>query len=180
MPRGHYDRDAARARRESMNASPNIAAKPQGRRIVRDENWGKRTRKIKGEVNYRDLIPENEFPDDAIYQWKTVYALGKMDENKIRLFHENGWSPVPHSRHPYMPKDGDYIRDEDAMLMEQPFALYEEAREAEERAHQSQLRMGQETIKQTQQGQMDRRDLGTNVKTAPMVIEADDTKYQRE
>lgn len=177
MPRGKYDRAAARDRR----ARPVDAPKPVARAsIVRDENWGNRQRKIKGEVNYRELIPESEMPGDAIYQWKTIFVLGKVDENKLRLFAENGWSPVPHSRHPYMPKLGDDIVDNDAILMEQPMELYHEALDHDERARDEQMSFGKQSLNATPAGNLDRRDLGTSVKTAPMAIPADDSQYQRE
>lgn len=172
MPRGQYDRSAARLRRESPVTSMGRA------KVARDENWGKRTRRHKGEINYRELIPEDEKPDDAMYQWKTFMVLGKEDESKMRTLAENGWSPVPHERHPYMPKMGPNIVDGDAILMEQPIELYEEAVEADRQKAKAQMDWGKQSIGETPGGQMDRRNLGTRVNVAPMVIQSDDSKYE--
>ena len=77
-------------------------------------------------------VPPEMIPDGWSYEWKSQTILGK--ENTAHMMHmqENGWTPVPASRHTgyFMPEgyEGPILRD-DQILMERPKELTQEARE---------------------------------------------------
>lgn len=80
----------------------------------------------------RFYVPTNIIPDGWDYEWKAQSTLGQ--ENSAHMMHmsENGWTPVPASRHSgmFMPEgyEGPIIRD-NMILMERPMELSEEARQ---------------------------------------------------
>lgn len=84
-------------------------------------------------------IPRELIPDGWDYQWCAVSVTGNteilLDQNLMMA--ENGWRPVPSSRHPgrFMPvgHKGNIVRG-GQMLMERPMALSIEAREEDIRA----------------------------------------------
>lgn len=80
----------------------------------------------------RFYIPENLIPEGWSYEWKAQTTMGQ--ENTAHMMHmaENGWTPVPASRHPgyFMPEgyEGPVVRDGN-ILMERPVELTNEARQ---------------------------------------------------
>lgn len=76
---------------------------------------------------------DNELiPAGWTYQWITSQVIGKSQ--KISHFMQNGWTPVPASRHPglFMPLDYEgAIEQEGLMLVERPKVLTDDARREE-------------------------------------------------
>lgn len=184
MPRGQYDRSAARSRREGTayddaNIMSGDAApiKASTSRIDRGEEWGNRSRKVKGAIDYYNLA-HGLAPSDAIYQWKSYSIYGQEQKVKQIVYQENGWSAVPATRHPQLPSMDSLIIHEGLILMEQPKHLYQEARREEEKAHKEQLRSGYESIAKTPSGQMDRQVNNLSSKNEAMYVDA--PEYQRE
>lgn len=167
MPKGVYDRSHLRVRPEAPE--PNRT----GVKVERDENWGSRERKVKGEVDYYGMLNMDEIPDDASYEWKSFSVAGKEDEDYSRRLRENGWSVVPHSRHEYMPKQGNAIVSNGLILMERPIELTQEARNEEMRLRNDRLQSSYDMLGKTAPGEMDRKSPNVSVKNQPMVI-ADD------
>ena len=82
-------------------------------------------------------VPREMIPDGWSYEWKAQTIFGQ--ENTAHMMHmaENGFTPVPASRHSgyFMPEgyDGPIIRD-NMILMERPLELTNEARYEDETA----------------------------------------------
>lgn len=79
---------------------------------------------------------ESKRPADVVYEWKLVTVGGMETPEEQILAEQNGWKPVPASRHPEMTgaraqKDGAIIRG-GQILMELPKQWYDEAREMDQ------------------------------------------------
>lgn len=181
MPRGQYDRSAAAVRRSAapvmddpvmMDTAPAPPIRAPKGRIDRGEDWGNRVRKVKGAIDYYNMAHGLQ-PSDAIYQWKTFSIYGQEQKDRQLLYSENGWSAVPADRagHQHLPSVGNHIVHEGLMLMEQPIALYREARLEEERAHQEQLRTARRSVAETPSGQMDRTVATVSARNEVMTID---------
>lgn len=79
-------------------------------------------------------IPQGIVPDGWSYEWKRKSMFGMEDTDHITGLMENGWTPVPASRHAgeFMVRGGtgEIVRD-GLILMERPVELTKEARDEE-------------------------------------------------
>ncbi len=99
---------------------------------ILDRDGNPLTRKRVGGNDPYD-IPEDIIPKGWSYQWNTVTVYNNADivlGQQMQMY-ENGWRPVPASRHPgrFVPvgRTGDIIRD-GMRLEERPLELTEDAR----------------------------------------------------
>jgi hypothetical protein len=101
-------------------------------------------------------VPAHEIPAGWDYQWNPVAVLnkpiGEVLQGDLQMY-QNGWRPVPASRHPgrWTPVgfDGDIVV-KDLRLEERPTSLGDEAR-AEDQAHaRAQLRDRTDALRMTQ------------------------------
>jgi hypothetical protein len=79
----------------------------------------------------RFYVPKEAIPEGWDYEWKAQNIMGQENTAHMMSMSENGWTPVPASRHPglFMPQgyEGPILRD-NMILMERPIELTEEAR----------------------------------------------------
>ena len=102
----------------------------------------------------RYLVDESRVPDGMSYEWKRTAVLGVEDDEHQTNLQNNGWTPVPASRHPELAglkagKDAVIVRG-GLMLMERPKDLTDEAHRSDKRRADEQLttqlkRVGQES-----------------------------------
>lgn len=178
MPRGQYDRTAATARRanDAADAHPPMASdSPKPTRVAaeRGDDWNNRTRKIKGQVDYFDMV-KDEIPSGHSYEWKTYSIYGKVEVQAHLIQRENGWTPVPADRHPIMPRVGDSIIHDGMILMERPKHLTDEARAEDSTAAAEALRMGKQQASRTEVGQLDRMAPRVNLERQLLPIDNND------
>jgi hypothetical protein len=135
--------DARRATRQARNLEREPIRRPlrdemrapNGRLMVRGRDGEMLTRK-RSNTSDPFHIDQREIPDGWSYQWIAKSVLGNSSADVISTtsFFENGWRPVPASRHPgqFMPAGytGNIERD-GQMLVERPLQLTQEAREEE-------------------------------------------------
>lgn len=160
MPRGQYDRTAVAARRagERLAANPPVSAEsvaPTRVAAERGDEWDNRSRKIKGHVDYFDMV-KDEIPSGHSYEWKLYSTYGKIETQYHMVQRENGWTPVPPDRHPVLPRIGEAIIHDGMILMERPKRLTDEARAEDSEAARDAMRMGLAKVSQTSPGQLDR------------------------
>lgn len=82
-------------------------------------------------------IPGHIIPEGWSYEWKRATVFGQVDRAHQIHLGENGWTPVPASRHDGMfmpPGDKGAIERDGLVLMERPVVLTEEAREEDRQA----------------------------------------------
>lgn len=89
------------------------------------------SRKRKGTTTSdKFFIPPDQIPDGWSYEWKRHTLYNQEDPSYTVEQYEQGWRPVPVSRHPqFMPvghKGAEILRD-GLMLMERPIELTREA-----------------------------------------------------
>jgi hypothetical protein len=79
---------------------------------------------------------ERKVPAGYKYEWKRCKLAGQEDEDNLIIAEQNGWKPVPASRHPELSGQRKAAENPEAvivkrglMLMQQPIEYYEEARE---------------------------------------------------
>jgi hypothetical protein len=101
-------------------------------------------------------VPKNEVPTGWTYQWNTVTVLNqamKEIERGDLLMHENGWRPVPASRHPgrWTPQgyEGSIIID-GLRLEERPESLTAWAKEEDEARGRALVRDRTDALRLTQ------------------------------
>lgn len=100
---------------------------------------------------------ERKRPAGYVYEWKRCKLAGMEDEDNLIIAEQNGWTPVPASRHPELAgmraareRPDSAITKKGLMLMEQPIAYYEESKSldkfAAQHAIESQIqRLGQQS-----------------------------------
>lgn len=177
MPRGQYDRTAAAQARQAKRLEDNppvSAASPSPSRVdaERGDDWDNRSRKIKGHVDYFDMV-KDDIPAGHSYEWKTYSIYGKVETQMHMIQRENGWSPVPPDRHPILPRVGDAIIHEGMILMERPKRLTDEARAEDSDAANAALRMGKQKAAQAEAGQLDRMTPRVNLERQLLPIDND-------
>jgi hypothetical protein len=101
-------------------------------------------------------VPKSYIPVGWEYQWNTVTVLNQGIQEIVRgdlQMHENGWRPVPASRHPghwtSEEHEGAIIID-GLRLEERPLSLSEEARAEDEMRAKSQVRDRTDALRMTQ------------------------------
>jgi hypothetical protein len=98
-------------------------------------------------------------PDGWDYQWKMRTVMGMEYPERIREQHEQGWTPVPLSRHPEMMPPGwtgATIERDGQALMERPMIFTEEARAREGRDARMNIRSKEEQLGSARSGHFDR------------------------
>jgi hypothetical protein len=114
-----------------------------------------RKRKGGGAVD-RFIAPDA--PEDWTYEWKRETVFNKSDPTYDVLVAEQGWTPVPATRHPgFMPDGSAVIRRDGLILMERPQALTDEARMEDFRAARDVVRTKEQALGNTPVGTMDRK-----------------------
>ncbi len=100
----------------------------------------------------RYAIPPNEIPAGWSYQWNQVSVLNKEVEGDL-IMAENGWRPVPASRHPGRwtpPNFKGAIILEGLRLEERPLSLTLEAMEEDKLRAKAQIRDQTDSLRLTQ------------------------------
>lgn len=98
-------------------------------------------------------IPESIKPKGWDYQWNTYTVVNEQATDAQLIMAENGWRPVPASRHPgrFMPAgyEGAIIRG-GLRLEERPIQLSKEAREEEYQKARGQMRDQTDSLRLTE------------------------------
>lgn len=142
-PRAESNRDLAR---ETPRRGAAVAVGHGGERLTR-----RRTT-----VGDQFAVPLNEIPEGWTYQWNTVTVLNqnmKEIERGDLLMHENGWRPVPASRHPGRWAPVGYegsIIIEGLRLEERPASLTQEAVAEDNMRAKAQVRDRTDALRLTQ------------------------------
>jgi len=142
-PRAESSRDSAR---EPVRRNARIAIGRDGEELTR--------RRVTVGDNFE--VPKNEIPDGWTYQWNTVTVLNqnlREIEKGNLLMHENGWRPVPASRHPGRWAPVGYegsIIIEGLRLEERPESLTLWARQEDEQRAKAQVRDRTDALRLTQ------------------------------
>ena len=163
--------------RESLRGNPRAAARADVRERPRDGGYEGRdgevlTRTRKAGIDPFD-VPKNFVPPDWEYQWCAIAAVGSKEAVRTMNieFHQNGWRPVPSSRHDgyFMPKgESGPIIVRDQMLMERPKAMSDDARAEEKRMAIQQMRDRDESLMGGK----------ANVRNLPPGLEMNPQKYR--
>jgi hypothetical protein len=142
-PRAESARDSAR---DPVRRNARIAIGRGGEELTR--------RRLTVGDNFE--VPKNEIPAGWTYQWNTVTVLNqnlKEIEKGNLLMHENGWRPVPASRHPgrWAPVgfEGSIIID-GLRLEERPESLTVWAQQEDEQRAKAQVRDRTDALRITQ------------------------------
>jgi hypothetical protein len=146
-PRPEGTRDPARElARETTRRGAVVAVGHGGEKLTR-----RRT-----SVGDKFAVPQNEIPAGWDYQWNTVTVLNKETKDIERgdlMMHENGWRPVPASRHPgrWTPPgfEGSIII-EGLRLEERPLSLSKEAQQEDTARAKAQVRDRTDALRMTQ------------------------------
>jgi hypothetical protein len=132
-------------------------------RGIDDDRLAERIRQIRGTAtelgDSRDKFWAPAPPPGWDYQWKMFTVMGKEYPERRREQIEQGWTPVPLSRHPEMMPpgwSGETIELEGQVLMERPMIFTEEARARESREARSNVRSKEEQLGLSKPGQFDR------------------------
>ena len=96
-------------------------------------------------------VPKNFLPAGWEYQWVAIASYGNKEVVRTMNleFQQNGWRPVPASRHDgyFMPKgESGPVIVRDQMLVERPSAMCEEARIEDQRNAIQQMRDRDESL----------------------------------
>lgn len=160
-------RPTVRAEAPVRRNAPRPPSRPEGARDMAREtprrgaavavghNGEKLTRR-RTTVGDQFEVPQNEVPSGWTYQWNTVSVLNRkleeIEQGDLRM-HENGWRPVPASRHPgrWAPVgfEGSIII-EGLRLEERPLSLTIEANQEDTLRARAQLRDRTDALRMTQ------------------------------
>lgn len=137
-------------------------------------------------------LPVDEIPDThkamldgelvVSYEWKRYSNMGQEDPFYIASLREQGWEPVPPSRHPNWVPPGyaePHIIKGGLMLMERPVHLSIEARKEEKSLAKRQVREAEARLGMTPKGEMTRNFPGVEPKVTkeyvrPVVVQGED------
>lgn len=125
-----------------------------------------RTRRRKA-VIHEDIfyIPLDEIPDDLSYEWKRWSNVGEENPFYIAQLREQGWEPVPPSRHPNWVPPGytqPHIIKGGQILMDRPKELTEEARAENRQLARRQIREAEQRLGMTPKDTLTRQHEGIN------------------
>lgn len=120
----------------------------------------KRTRRRKATVN-EDMffVPVEEIPDGLVYEWKRWTNVGQEDPYYIAQQREQGWEPVPPSRHPTWVPPGykeAFIIKGGQILMDRPLELHNEAKAELEQLSKRMVREAEQRLGRTGSGELER------------------------
>jgi hypothetical protein len=162
-PRAEAARDASRdpARKAVRNGA-----------VIAVGHGGETLTRRRTTVGDAFAVPMNEIPTGWTYQWNTVTVLNqnlKEIERGDLMMHENGWRPVPASRHPgrWAPHgyEGSIIID-GLRLEERPASLTNEALEEDKARGKAQVRDRTDALRLTQK-QLPGADQARNSRVGP-------------
>lgn len=160
-------RPAVHAEAPLTRNSPRPAPRPESSRDLAREPVRRNARVVLGrngeELTRRRItvgdnfaVPLNEVPAGWSYQWNAVTVLNqnmKEIERGDLLMHENGWRPVPASRHPGRWTPVGYegsIIIEGLRLEERPESLTQWAQQEDEQRAKAQVRDRTDALRLTQ------------------------------
>lgn len=119
-----------------------------------------RTRRKKNtQVEDEFYVPVEEIPDGLDYNWKRWTVNGKEDPFYIAKMREQGWEPVPPSRHPNWVPPGfnePYIIKSGMILMDRPIELTNEAVAENKQLARQQVREAEQRLGKTPKDTMTR------------------------
>jgi hypothetical protein len=104
-------------------------------------------------------VDQSAIPEGWGYEWRRLTVYGKEDPSYQVKLAQQGWEPVPASRHPEMMPLGTtdkFITREGQILMERPLELIEEAKLIERRKARDQVRVKEEQLNAPPPGQFER------------------------
>lgn len=137
-------RSPGRPRKQIAEPVRDSVRNPSGSVVVQGRDGEILTRSRKEGIDPFD-VPLSYIPDGWRYQWNAVSTYGNSEIFQAQNieFHQNGWRPVPSSRHDgfFMPRGHTgpiVIRGQ--MLVERPRELDDEAREEQEYRARQQMR----------------------------------------
>jgi hypothetical protein len=129
-----------------------------------------RTRLRKGLVQRDEFfVPIEEIPDGLTYEWKRFSVNGLEDPYYLAQMREQGFEPVPPSRHPNWVPPGynsPHIVKGGMLLMDRPVEFTLEARAEAHDAANKQIREAEQRLGKTPVGEMTRDD----PRVAPKVV----------
>lgn len=125
---------------EMRDAAVEQTARP-GRATALGRDGKILSRRLHGSID-KFAIPPNIVPPGWTYEWKRKTLAGLEDTDHLNGLAENGWTPVPASRHAgtfmITKQSGEIVRD-GLILMERPASLTQEARAEESAAARAQI-----------------------------------------
>lgn len=138
------------------------AHQPKAKAVARSPAHEKPVRTRRRKLLQQDdqyYLPVEEIPDDLVYEWKRFSTMGQEDPFYVASMREQGWEPVPPSRHPnWLPPgyDQQHIIKGGLILMERPIELQREARAEEKALAKRQVREAEERLGMTPKGELTR------------------------
>jgi hypothetical protein len=115
------------------------------------------------------FVPVEEIPEGLTYEWKRFSVNGLEDPYYLAQMREQGFEPVPPSRHPTWVPPGynaPSIIKSGMILMDRPVELTRQARDEAEIAAGKQIREAEQRLGKTAAGEMTRDD----PRVAPKVV----------
>lgn len=100
-------------------------------------------------------VAKSTIPEGSSYEWKSIAVKGKPSDSHQVNLRENGWRPVPASRHPeLLPNDykGSAIIKDEMMLMERPSYLTDEAKQEDYELAREQVLIKEQALSDTPSG----------------------------
>lgn len=97
------------------------------------------------------FVPEHVKPEGWDYNWKANSVTGQPMIAHQTMLQQNGWTPVPATRHDGMFMPAGYngpIERDGLILMERPAILSEEARAEDARRAKNQVNVNQQELKE--------------------------------
>lgn len=170
-PPGPQEGTGAPVRRTPLHVSRADDREPQHEQ---GHNKPRRTRRRKGTTqdNMFDL-PVDEIPSDLTYEWKRLSNLGMEDPFYIAGLREQGWEPVPPSRHPNWVPPGynqPNIIKGGLILMDRPKELTDEARREERQLARQQVREAEQRLGVTPKGELTRQHEGVTPRVTKEMV----------
>jgi len=120
----------------------------------------RRTRRRKSTVSEDEFfIPIDEIPEGLSYEWKRWSVNGQENPFYIAQMREQGWEPVPPSRHPSWVPPGykePHIIKGGQILMDRPVELTKEAHAEQRQLAKKQVREAEQRLGMTPKGELTR------------------------
>lgn len=171
-------RAAGRPADARVQRAPVRAAERGAQREQRDPNRMTRNRRRRDAPDAFKVAAAT-IPQGSSYEWKSIAVKGKPSDSHQVNLRENGWRPVPASRHPELLPDGytgsAIIKDE-MMLMERPSYLTDEAKQEDYDLAREQVLIKEQALSDTPSGTFTRAhpsaraQTGIRVTHEPMAI----------
>jgi hypothetical protein len=143
--------------RPAMRPRATDAREPQHEQLHAEP---RRTRRRKSTAQ-EDMfyIPVDQIPEGSSYEWKRWSVNGLEDPFYIAQLREQGWEPVNPKRHPTWVPPGysqPHIIKGGQILMERPMELTEEARLESRQLARQQVRVAEQRLGKTPEGELAR------------------------